>query len=261
MSAQESGRCQMARLRAARLKRRGRRQDDAEPARKDSSGADQHADAPVEQFEMTRFTPASCELVAAGPGNALLRVTGSWTGSAPHEVELFVAAGENGMLVKPLPPGPGLSSGGAWSVAFPFEPGWAGRRCALTTRSAGVTVLPAPAETLAARGPDELGHALEELEEARALADQFRRRCELSERALHDFRDKLVQAWGESASMRDMLDERESAHDAARKRAREADAAIATAEARAAASRRELDERRAEMETQCARLEQELAEH
>src|SRR4051812_9050530 len=156
MSAQESGRCQMARLRAARLKRRGRRQDDAEPARKDSSGADQHADAPVEQIEMTRFTPASCELVAAGPGNALLRVTGSWTGSAPHEVELFVAAGENGRLVKPLPPGPGLSSGGAWAGAVSLDPRWARKRRALPTPRARGPGLPPPAGAPSAPRAHEL---------------------------------------------------------------------------------------------------------
>jgi chromosome segregation ATPase len=220
----------------------------------------------------TALAVESCRVVLAGAEEALLRVSGRWTPATPTRVELFVALGYPGEVFSPLPPGPTVADDGLWSAAFAVPAAAAGARCALVSPVSGVITLapswdeaPAPAE--APTEPDrdataELEHrlaeALDDLSDARAVVSQLRRRCEMSERGLADFRDKLVQAWSESGELRDLLDSREAAHETAKERERTARAIVDELEARAARSEDELARRRTEMEEQCARLEAEL---
>ena len=229
------------------------------------------AAAPV---QAQAFEVELCELVEVGGGDALLRVTGSWSPAPPERVDL-VSFGDGALeRIEPLPPGAAASADGRWHVAFCVGETAATAHLALMTPAGAAVGLPAPEKLLSAPSeppaaqpepatPDleeRLEHALEDLADAKALVDQLRRRCELSERGLAEFRDKLVSAWGEAASMRELLDEREAAHEAAKQRAREADAIVAEVEARARRSRSELAARRDEMEQQCARLQAELEE-
>ena len=219
----------------------------------------------------------SCELVDVGDGDALLRLSGRWSPEPPQRLDL-VSFGDGAIeRIEPLPPGASVGADGIWHVAFCVADTATGAHLALMTPAGAAIGLPTPTrlhsapveppadqQELAverearAEAEERLAHALEDLSDAEALVDQFRRRCELSERGLVEFRDKLVSAWGEAASMRDMLDEREAAHEAAKQRAREADEVVAEVEARARRSRRELATRRDELEAQCARLQAEL---
>ena len=251
--------------RRRRQKRRGGDESTAVPA------------PPAAPAQAPAFAVESCELVDVGDGDALLRLSGRWSPEPPQRLDL-VSFGDGAIeRIEPLPPGASIAADGLWHVAFCVAEAATGAHLALMTPTGAAIGLPTPTRPLSAPiGPspdeqelaaerearseaeDRLAHALEDLSDAQALVDQFRRRCELSERGLAEFRDKLVAAWGEAASMRDMLDEREAAHEAAKVRAREADEVVAEVEARARRSRRELATRRDELEAQCARLQAEL---
>jgi DNA repair exonuclease SbcCD ATPase subunit len=153
-------------------------------------------------------------------------------------VDLFVPAGDAGVLVPALPPGPLVSDEGTWSVAYAVDATAACGRLALVPVTGGAVALSPERRQLdpEPQPPAPVPPAEDELAEANALVHQLRRRCELSEKGLKDFRDKLVQAWAEAAEMRNLLDAREKAH----------------------AASKELAERRRELEAQCERLEEEL---
>ena len=253
-------------FRSTDSRRRGKRRGE------DMNTAVAPAPAQAQEFEVEL-----CELVDVGGGDSLLRVAGRWSPDAPECVDLVAFGAGELERIDPLPPGAATASDGLWHIAFCVaEPATAGHLALMTP--AGVPVgLPAPARLLSAPvepSPQErelsderdaraeleerLEHALEDLSESKTLVDQLRRRCALSERGLADFRDKLVAAWGESASMRELLDEREAAHEAARQRAREADDVVAEIEARSRRSKAELAARRDELQQQCALLRDEL---
>lgn len=216
------------------------------------------------------FALGACDVVPTGGQDAMLRVSGRWTPSAPPVVDLFVPAG-GGRLITALPPGPTVSDAGVWSVAYALEPAAAQARLALVPETGGAIPF-----TLAASGggasrrveqersgrleaEQRLARALEDLADAESLADQFRRRCELSERGLTEFREKLVQAWAEAGELRNALDSREAAHAMAKRREREAADVLEQLESRALQAEAELTARRAEIEDQCTRLADELS--
>jgi hypothetical protein len=211
-----------------------------------------------------------CELLPTGVDAALLRVGGRWENAAPGGIQLYVPSDGAGSLVDALPPGVLVSGDGDWSAAFSVDPAAVGERLALVPavgRAVAFAIDDAvPAEPKAREverpaGSDtelRLERALEDLADAEALVSQLRRRCELSERGVSDFRDKLVQAWGEAAEMREMLDSREAAHATVKERAGSALAVVSRLEARARRSEDELAARRQEMEEQCALLDAEL---
>lgn len=221
------------------------------------------------------LTPALCELVDAGAADSLLlRIAGRWSPATPIGAELFVSGGESGDVVKPLPPGPVVAEDGLWSVAFAVPPRAAEVQMALVTRATGGLMLPSlsvgreaadgperrPAERVLPQlsAEERLAQALDDLADANAVASQLRRRCELSERGLNEFRDKLIQAWGEAGEVREMLDAREAAHVEAKQRERAARTVVAEVERRALGNEAQLAERRDELEQHCARLEAEL---
>ncbi|MEA2427705.1 MAG: hypothetical protein QOF37_1333, partial [Thermoleophilaceae bacterium] len=194
-----------------------------------------------------------CDLIRLSSADALLRVSGTWTPSAPAEVELLIASGAT---VKALPPGPAVTGDGRWSTAFAVDPAAAEGPLALVSEATGAISLPQPA----LQAPSvQQADPVEELEQARELIVQLRRRCELSERGLSDFRDKLVQAWGEASHMRQMLDAREATFATATQREEQAHAMVGELETRARRSEQELERQRREMTDECARLEAELA--
>jgi hypothetical protein len=223
------------------------------------------------------FAVEVCELVHVGGGDALLRIAGNWSPDAPERVDLVAFGSGELERIEALPPGAASGADGLWHIAFSVAETATTVHLALMTPAGVPVALPAPARVLPAPiepSPQErelasersarseleerLEHALEDLSDARALVDQFRRRCDLSERGLAEFRDKLVAAWGESASMRELLDEREAAHEAAKERARTADQAVAEVEARSRQAQLELATRRDELQRQCALLRDEL---
>ena len=216
-----------------------------------------------------RFDAELCETVDAGGEDSLLRVAGRWSPAAPSDVVLVRFGAGTIERFEPLPPGPASGRDGLWRAAFQVAQGDAtGAHFALMTPDNAAVALPRPTRRGAPRptpakppepdADERLRQAEEDLADANALVDQLRRRCALAERGLAEFRDKLVTAWGESASMRDLLDEREAAHSAAKERARSADAVVAEIEARAERSREELAARRDELQDHIARLQGEL---
>jgi chromosome segregation ATPase len=221
----------------------------------------------------------ACEVVDAG-ADALLRLAGRSAGAAPLDFHLYVPAGDAGMLVAPLPPGPLVSEDGRWSAAFAVDPACLGTRLALVpadggalaftpgatepattpARAAASAPAPRPAPAAHARAEDEdgLARALQDLADAETVADQLRRRCDISERGLSEFRQKLVHAWAEAGELRELLDARETAHGTAKRRERAALDVVGQLEARAQRAEDELGARREEMQAECARLEAEL---
>src|SRR4051794_24331478 len=124
-----------------------------------------------------RLVVKSCEVVQLGDDH-LLRVSGEWHPAAPEAVQLFVAVGDPGELREPLAPGPSSSQAGLWTVAFPVNRAWHGAPCALVA-SGGCAVTPLPIFDWPAGSPeptpddDPPADLLEDLADARALADQF----------------------------------------------------------------------------------------
>jgi chromosome segregation ATPase len=173
------------------------------------------------------------------------------------ECQLYVPVGDGGELVAPLPPGPVVAEDGRWSVAFAIAPDAVGERLALVPAVGGPIPF-TPGDGRAERDV-RVARALEDLADAEALADQLRRRCVLSERALSDFREKLVQAWAEAAELRELLDSREGAHEIAKRRERDALDVVAGLEAHARQAEDELTARRLDLEEQCSFLQAELA--
>jgi hypothetical protein len=91
---------------------------------------------------------------------------------------------------------------------------------------------------------EELGNRSQELADARALVEQLERRCGISERNLTELRQKLLLAWTESTELRQLLEDREEAHQASKKEAqRLRDVERELTEAQAAAE--QLEEERA----------------
>jgi hypothetical protein len=222
----------------------------------------------------------ACEVVDAGGDEALIRLAGRWTGAASLDFQLYVPAGDAGALVPPLPPGPLVSEDGRWSAAFAVGRDCVGARLALVPADGGAVAFtpgdpeptpapaparspeptPTPAPTPAPAEATSLERALEDLADAETVADQLRRRCDISERGLSEFRQKLVHAWAEAGELRELLDARETAHETAKRREREALGVLAQLEARAQHAEDELAARREEMQAECARLEAELRE-
>jgi chromosome segregation ATPase len=235
----------------------------------------------------------ACDRVEVAADQAMVRVAGRWTPAAPVEVALQVGHD----ILLPLPPGPSTGADGIWRAAFALESADDASPLALLTDSgtrvvlagaeaagapAASTVAPEPEveplplplpdpepepepeplpDIAAERDPDleeQLANALDDLADAHAIADQLRKRCELSERGVAEFREKLVQAWSEANEMRLLLEERESAHVKATERARKVDTRIAAVEQRLAERQRALVESREELKRHCEALESEL---
>ncbi|MEA2469886.1 MAG: hypothetical protein QOE38_885, partial [Thermoleophilaceae bacterium] len=200
-----------------------------------------------------------CDLVATGSDATLVRLSGPPTQMSEVELQLYVPLGGAGELIAPLPPGTVVSEDGRWSAAFAVAKEAVGERLALVP-TAGAPIAFTPDDGRSARTASDvrLTRALEDLADAEALAEQFRRRCALSERALSEFRDKLVQAWAEAAELRSLLDSRESAHEIAKRRERDAVDVVDALEERARQAQEELTARRIELEEQCGFLHAEL---
>src|SRR4051812_30650138 len=217
------------------------------PGRKDDRRRDPRA-------ATAAFVVDRCESLPLGETSALLRVSGRWTSGVPHSVDLV---GDDGTRVSPVPPGPQVASDGTWSAGFELPAGAPERRLALGTDGFW-TELPS-ASSLAPPSRPAYADALDELQSARTVIAQLRERCDVSERGLADFRDKLAHAWEEASHMRTMLDTRETAYETALARERQAVAVVDELRASLRRSEEDLTASRQELEAECRRLREELA--
>jgi hypothetical protein len=158
---------------------------------------------PVFRTDLPVLAIDECELVPTGDA-ATLRVGGHWENAAPGAIQLYVPAEGFGALVDALPPGALSSDDGEWSAAFAVDPAAMTQRLALVP-AVGRAVAFTVAETAQAPEPPP-----EDPAESDELVAQLRRRCERSERALADCREKLVQAWGQLDEARAALNEQQA---------------------------------------------------
>lgn len=172
---------------------------------------------------------------------------------AQAELSLAFAGGETLVLGRP--------------VERPLECGCSGTQAAGTDWPQRAPAIEAhDSQPAGAQGPAEpttleerLIDSLAALDDADAVRDQLERRCALAERGLAEFRDKLVQAWGESSELRELLDARERTHRESAEEARARREAAAVLRTALAAREHELGATRAEVERVCAELAGELA--
>jgi hypothetical protein len=141
----------------------------------------------------------ACELVRAGDA-ATLTVSGRWENAAPGAIQLYVPAEGVGSLVDAVPPGALVSDDGKWSAAFGVDP------AAMTQRLA---LVPAVGRAVAFTLADTAARAEDDAADPGELV-ALRRRCEVSERALADCREKLVQAWRQLDETRTALNEQQA---------------------------------------------------
>ena len=109
------------------------------------------------------------------------------------------------------------------------------------------------------RAEEELGNSSLDLADAQALLEQLRRRVDISERNLGDLRQKLLVAWTESSELRQLLDDREEAHEKVKAEARRRRAVEGELRALLTRQEEELSAARDDVQRRCDELADELA--
>ena len=202
--------------------------------------------APSASFEIEH-----CEYVPVDAASALLRLEGHPVGDLdPATLRLTVREhGEHDQLAPPV-----LTAEGRWRLAF------------------GIPAVAVGAEELAdlrarldrerggrLRAEEELGNSSLDLADAQALLEQLRRRVDISERNLGDLRQKLIVAWTESSELRQLLDDREDAHEKAKAEARRRRAMEGELRALLTRQEEELSAARDDVQRRCDELAGELS--